>query len=83
MIHRLALNGPLEFAKDLIREIKHRVWEVVDPNFKAGYVRPQTRAIHLHNEIWKAAGFDKDADYFPWSKIENLKRQYLAPCLNK
>lgn len=78
LVHRLALKGPTQFAKDLFREIKHRVWEIVDPVFKAGYIRPQSRAIHLHNEIWKASGLGKDSDYFAWCRIEMLKRRYLA-----
>jgi hypothetical protein len=78
MVYRLALNGSMQFAKDLFRGAKHRAWEFVDPNFKAAYIRPRSRAIHLHNEMWKACGLDKNSEYFPWCSIEKFKRQYLT-----
>ena len=78
LVHRLALRGPIQYAKDLLRGCKHRAWEAVDPRFKAGYIRPLSRAIHLHNEIWKSSDLDKDFRYFPWCKLERLKAQHLS-----
>lgn len=79
IIHRLAQPDAFGVAKDALRGLKHRLWEAFDPNFKAGYCRSGTRAIHLHNEIWKAASLDKNARYCRWSTIELLKSLYLNP----
>jgi mannosyltransferase OCH1-like enzyme len=34
-------------------------------------------AVHLWNEMWRAAGQDKNAEYEPGSLYERLKRKYL------
>jgi hypothetical protein len=78
MIARLALLGPLEYAKDRIRIVKHLFWQLISPNFRAGYVRSTSRTLHLHNEIWKSSQLDKDGHYFYFSLIEKLKRKYLS-----
>lgn len=41
----------------------------------------RTYAIHLWNEMWRAAGQDKSADYHPNCLYEALKRTYL-PIVN-
>ncbi|MFZ0408266.1 MAG: glycosyltransferase [Cyanobium sp.] len=77
MVHRLALPGPLAYAKDQIRMVKHVLWQRNSSAFRAGYVRPNSRTLHLYNEIWKSTNLDKDGNYFYFSPIEMLKRQYL------
>ena len=39
--------------------------------------QPDTRGIHLWNEIWRQRGLDKDASYPADSIYEQLKREYL------
>jgi mannosyltransferase OCH1-like enzyme len=41
----------------------------------------RTYAIHLWNEMWRAAGQDKSAEYHPSCLYETLKRAYL-PMMN-
>jgi hypothetical protein len=77
LVHRLAQRTPREYLKDRFRGLKHRVWERVDPSFKAAYPRSQSRTLHFHNEIWKAAGLGKDEHFFTFSPIEHYKRHFL------
>lgn len=77
MVYRLAQRNAKEFCIDQLRGIKHRVWENIDPLFKAGCPRTGTRTLHFHNEIWKAVGLGKDESFFFMSPIEILKRRYL------
>ena len=77
LVHRLAQRNAKEFIVDRLRDVKHRVWQKVDPNFKAAYPRSNSRTIHFHNEIWKASNLPKDEAYFPLSPVEVLKRRYL------
>lgn len=76
MIHRVAVKSPAEWLKDQGRFLKHLIWQRCSRTFRAGYIRKSTRALHLHNEIWKSSGLDKNATYFRWSLIERLKRKY-------
>lgn len=78
MISRLALPTPRAYLQDRLRMVKHLLWQQYSPLFRAGYVRSGSRTLHLHNEIWKASGLDKDSRYFFLSPIERLKQRYLA-----
>ena len=49
---------------------------VLEPDFAAGFGE-STRAVHLWNEMWRAAGQDKNARYHPACLYERLKRKYL------
>jgi mannosyltransferase OCH1-like enzyme len=50
--------------------------EVLQPDRKKP-LDAGTFAIHLWNEMWRAAGQAKDADYHPTCLYEELKRSYL------
>ena len=77
LIQRLVQNNFIEWSKDTVRGIKQFLHEKVDKNFKAGGIRPDTRVLHLHNEIWKLRELDKDAKYFPWCFWERAKQTVL------
>lgn len=77
MVHRLAFENYSDYLKDRARIVKHWIWQQFSSTFRAAYVRPNSRTLHLHNEIWMAAGFDKDRRYFFLSPIERLKGKYL------
>jgi hypothetical protein len=78
LVHRLAQRNTKAFVIDQFRAVKHRSLQLIDPLFKAAYVRSGSRALHLHNEIWKASSLGKDEAYFPLCPIERYKRQYLT-----
>jgi hypothetical protein len=60
------------------------VWDRLQPGrrhrFDASPIRLTTRsnAVHLWNELWRRAGFDKNEAYAPDSLYEYLKARYLA-----
>jgi hypothetical protein len=76
MIQRMAYVGWDSWLKDQVRLLKHVAIQACKTDFKAGYVRHETRALHLHNEIWKASGIHKDERYHPWCLYERLKRRH-------
>jgi len=39
---------------------------------------PETRAVHLWHEMWRAAGQDKNVHYHPASIYEQLRRRFLG-----
>jgi len=49
---------------------------VLEPSL-AWQFPPETRAIHLWNELWRRSGQDKDARYDATCLYERLKRCYL------
>lgn len=74
---RRMLPGTLkDCAKDKLRMVKHRAWQLYKPHFRAGYIRRESLSLHLHNEIWKASGFDKNGSYHPCGLFEKLKRRH-------
>ncbi|WP_112787754.1 glycosyltransferase [Geminisphaera colitermitum] len=62
--------------KDYLRLARFLYWQAMRPDFRAGYLRRSSLALHLHNEIWRSAEIDKDAAYHPWCIYERLKRRY-------
>jgi Glycosyltransferase sugar-binding region containing DXD motif len=74
MIERTAFCTSREWLIDRARHGKHRLRELVSSSFRAGYLRSRTRAVHLHNEIWRAKGMSKDARYHPWSFVGHHER---------
>jgi hypothetical protein len=76
MIKRTAYRRNLEWGIDKLR-LARQVWrERTRADFRAGYIRQGTAAVHLHNEFWKHAGMDKDIVYHPWSLVGKLQRRH-------
>jgi hypothetical protein len=75
-INRVALPDFRAVAKDRARFVRHLFWQFTRSDFRAGYIRSGTRAIHLHNEIWRSSGMDKNAPYHPLCLYERLKRRH-------
>ncbi|MBI2740187.1 MAG: hypothetical protein HYX38_27030 [Rhodospirillales bacterium] len=76
MQNRMAYRTNTDWAKDCVRHVWQLYKEHTRPDFRAGYIRSGTRAVHWHNEIWKASGKDKDARYHPWSPYGRLMRRH-------
>lgn len=74
-IDRLIFRSNWEWAHDILRGALHRSRQIYRPTFRAAYIRPGTRAVHLSNEIWRANGYDKDALYHRRSVYGKLQRQ--------
>jgi len=51
------------------------VGKLFDPRIDLQY--PESKTVHLWNEIWRRFGIDKNATYHPDSFIEKNKRKYL------
>lgn len=51
-------------------------WNTPDLVTKPLQVGPATYAVHLWNQLWRAKGLDKDADYPAGCAYEMLKRRY-------
>lgn len=51
--------------------------EIFDPNGRSEF-GPNTRAVHLWNELWRREGLDKNASYAPRCIYEWLKSAYLG-----
>ena len=51
--------------------------KVLEPDFEGGF-GPETYAVHLWNEMWRADGQDKNARYHAACFYERLKRKYLG-----
>jgi hypothetical protein len=75
-ISRLVYSSTGEWLAEQLRFAKFLVRQLRDPGFKAGYLRRQTRALHLHNELWREAKRDKNARYHPRCLFERLKRRH-------
>lgn len=78
MIHQVAYRNRREAFIQPIRLLKHLIKERLDPQFKAGRISSQTRALHLHNEIWSSRGLSKDSRYHFTCLYERLKRRHLS-----
>lgn len=72
----LAYKGTKAWLKDVTRYIVHRVRELRKPNYRAAYIRPGSRALHLSNEIWRAEGLDKNVLYHPGCTYGRLQRKH-------
>ena len=58
--------------------LEYSEWhKVLEPDFEDGFGR-DTYAVHLWNEMWRAAGQDKNATYHAACLYERLKRKYLG-----
>lgn len=76
MQNRMAYQTNTDWAKDCVRHVWQLYKQRTRPDFRAGYIRAETRAVHWHNEIWKAGGKDKDGRYHPWSPYGRLMRRH-------
>jgi hypothetical protein len=76
MVNRMAYSGILGLFKDKGRLAKHLIRQTYDEQFRVAYLRKESRAVHLHNEIWRSSGLDKDAIYHPWSLVGSLQRKH-------
>lgn len=75
---RIVYKTTSGFVKDKAKFIYHMVKQLVRKDIKPAYIRPQTRAVHVWNEIWRANGLDKHALYHPWSLYGRLQRRYAV-----
>jgi hypothetical protein len=75
-IARVAYQGNRAWLIERLRFLKYLLRQAHDPAFRAGYIRKGTRAMHLHNELWSAAGRDKNARYHPRCLFERMKRRH-------
>jgi hypothetical protein len=76
MQNRMAYRTNTDWAKDCVRHVWQLYKQSTRPDFRAGYIRSGTRAVHWHNEIWKAGGHDKDGHYHAWSPYGRLMRRH-------
>jgi hypothetical protein len=76
MVPRMAYTGNRSFLIDQLRFARHLYWQAMRPNFRAGYIRKQTMAVHLHNEIWRNSGLQKDHIYHRGSLVGWLQHKY-------
>jgi hypothetical protein len=51
--------------------------EILDSGGRQEFA-PETRAVHLWNEIWSFEKLDKDGDHPPGCLYERLKAAYLG-----
>jgi hypothetical protein len=62
----------LPFTERFVSGAPWVAWfERLKPKFLGSY------STHLHNEMWRQKGLDKNALYPPGSFLETLKRRYL------
>ncbi len=64
----------------LMRHVKYQIRALRDPDFRVGRLRPGTRALHLHNEIWRSSGWAKNGSYHAACLFESLKRRHGIAC---
>ena len=76
MVRRMAYTGNGNFMIDKARFARHLYWQAMRSEFRAGYIRKQTRAVHLHNEVWRNSGLQKDQIYHQGSLVGWLQRKY-------
>jgi hypothetical protein len=63
-------------VKNMLRAMRHRIWQCYKPTFRASYIRRDTLSLHLCNEIWKVNGYNKNGSYHPCGLFERLKRRH-------
>jgi hypothetical protein len=76
MARRMAYSNTKNLLIDRLRFARHLYWQATRLNFRAGYIRKQTRAVHLHNEVWRNSGLEKDLIYHRGSLVGSLQRKY-------
>src|SRR5262249_31403060 len=76
IVPRMAYTGNGDFIIDKLRFARHLYWQAMRPEFRAGYIRRDTRAVHLHNEVWRNSGLNKNELYHRGSLVGWLQRKY-------
>lgn len=76
VVRRTAQTSLKDVILDHVRLAKHLVWQQTRQDFRAGYVRPGSRALHLHNEVWASSGMNKDSAFHPLSVLGRLMKKY-------
>lgn len=73
---RLAMRGRSDWLKDKLRLLRYLVRQFTNPHFNAGYLRKNTRALHLHNEIWRSSNINKNDRFYHRSLYEKLQKKH-------
>lgn len=76
LIELLVFRGWRAMLINVLRRCKHLVRSLTRKDFEAAYIRRHSLTLHLHNEIFKAKGIDKNGTYSPWCTLERLKRRH-------
>lgn len=76
MVDRMAYTNTRAWLKDRARFIRHVARQAMRDEFRAAYLRRGTRAVHLHNEVWRANGLSKDKIYHWGSLVGSLQRKH-------
>ena len=76
MVDRMAFETNGEWVYDRLRLARHVLRELTQRDFKAAFLRSGTRAVHLHNEVWRSAGLSKDKTYHRGSLVGRLQRKF-------
>jgi hypothetical protein len=71
-LDRFFFTGNKALALQTLRRAKDVVRERVEAGFHKSGVRGQTLGVHLHNEIWRQNGWNKDARFHPLSPFERI-----------
>lgn len=75
-LDRLVFRTNRAWLIDKLRFARHLMRQVTDKHFRAAYIRPGSRAVHLSNEIWRARGLDKGLLYHPRSPYGRMQRRH-------
>lgn len=74
-LDRFLFKGNKALVLQTLRRAKDVVRERVEAGFHKSGVRGRTLGIHLHNEIWRQNGWNKDARFHPLSPFERIARE--------
>jgi hypothetical protein len=74
---RMAYRGRGAWLRDQLRLGKHLCLEIYKPEFRAGRITRNTRAIHWFNQVWADYGMDKDAIYHARSPYGRTQRRFI------
>lgn len=75
-LNRLVYSTNREWLVDIVRSVVHRIKQATLRDFRAAYIRRNSRAIHLSNEVWRDRGIDKTKLYHPGSIYGKLQRKH-------
>ena len=76
VVDRMAFVTNREYLLDRLRLARHVLREITQEEFRAGHIRKGTRAVHLHNEIWRNKGLSKDRTYHRGSLVGSFQRRH-------
>ena len=81
MMDRIVYKTQRGFLRDKTKALYHRIKELLHPDFQASYVRADTRAVHLWNEIWRVEELSKTERYHRFSFYGSMQRKYDRPAI--